>query len=285
MTMSVSEAVNSLDFYRRVRPETAMCRFAEERDIDLMTLATSRPELFSVFTRIGPRLCTQEGAHLWDNYRLAYEQLEEMDAFTTAARHADAIVYSVVDRLTELHKADLRVPLEEVDNCITYKKKAGQTSISLDIHEFIDVINLFYKINMNDILGVYLGEFDYVLMTTLGYDAGQMAVLNNTKPADSIEAAAVSLLDSHIQETHIQKTSAKYLNFWHHLLDTDFIGCTDDKSILYSKPSETVCWNSYTDTQKTIYSTLRNIIFKELNRLPYFGGVTPTEIVCDGIHR
>ena len=231
--------------------------------------------------RIGPKLCTLEGSHIWDNYKRAYEQLEEMDAFTTATRHADAIVYSVVDRLTELHKADLQVPLEEVDNCITYKKKAGQTSISLDIHEFIDVINLFYKINMNDILGVYLGEFDYVLMTTLGYDAGQMAVLNNTTPADSMEAAAVSLLDS-----HIQKTSAKYLNFWYHLLGTDFLGSSvDSNATLYSQPPETVRWNSYTDTQKTIYSTLRNIIFKELNQLPYFGGVTPTEIVCDGIHR
>lgn len=280
MTMSVSEAVNSLNFYKQVRPEAAMFKFAEERDIDLMCMARFRPELFSIFISIGPKLSTLEGSHIWDNYRLAYEQLEEMDAFTIATRHADEIVYSVVDRLTELHKADLRVPLEEVENCITYKKKAGQTSISLDIHEFIDVINLFYKINMNDILGVYLGEFDYVLMTTLGYDAGQMAVLNNTKPADSMEAAAVSLLDS-----HIQKTSAKYLNFWHHLLDTDFIGCTNDKAIMYSKPSETVCWNSYTDTQKTIYSTLRNITFKELNQLPYFGGATPAEIVCDGIHR
>ena len=281
MTMSVSEAVNSLNFYKQVRPEAAMFKFAEERDIDLMYMALSRPELYSIFTRIGPTLCTLEGANLWDNYRRAYAQLEEMDAFTTATRHADAIVYSVVDRLTELYKADLQVPLEEVENCITYKKKAGQTSISLDIREFIDVINLFYKINMNDILGVYLGEFDYVLMTTLGYDAGQMAVLNNTKPADSMEAAAVSLLDS-----HIQKTSAKYLNFWHHLLDTDFLGSSvDSNATLYSQPPETVCWNRYTDTQKTIYSTLRNIIFKELNQLPYFGGVTPTEIVCDGIHR
>ena len=281
MTMSVSEAVNSLNFYKRASPEAVMFKFAEEHDIDLMYMVRSRPELYSIFTRIGPKLCTLEGAHLWDNYKRAYEQLEEMDAFTTAARHADAIVYSVVDRLTELHKADLQVPLGEVENCITYKKKAGQTSISLDIREFIDVINLFYKINMNDILGVYLGEFDYVLMTTLGYDAGQMAVLNNTKPADSMEAAAVSLLDS-----HIQKTSAKYLNFWHHLLDTDFLGSSvDSNATLYSQPPETVCWNSYTDTQKTIYSTLRNIIFKELNQLPYFGGVTPTEIVCDGIHR
>lgn len=280
MTMSVSEAVNSLNFYRQVRPEAAVFKFAEEHDIDLMHMAMSRPELYSIFTGIGPKLCTLEGSNLWDNYRLAYEQLEEMDAFTTATRRADAMIYSVVDRLTELYKADLQVPLEEVENCITYKKKAGQKSISLDIREFIDVINLFYKINMNDILGVYLGEFDYVPMTTLGYDAGQMAVLNNTKPADSMEAAAVSLLDS-----HIQKTSAKYLNFWHHLLDTDFTGCTNDKAIMYSKPSETVCWNSYTDTQKTIYSTLRNIIFKELNQLPYFGGATPTEIVCDGIHR
>ena len=281
MTMSVSEAVNSLNFYKQVRPEAAMFKFAEERDIDLMYMALSRPELYSIFTRIGPTLCTLEGANLWDNYRRAYAQLEEMDAFTTATRHADAIVYSVVDRLAELHKADLQVPLEEVEKCITYKKKAGQKSISLDINEFIDVINLFYKINMNDILGVYLGEFDYVLMTTLGYDAGQMAVLNSTKPADSMEAAAVSLLDS-----HIQKTSAKYLNFWHHLLDTDFLGSSvDSNATLYSRPPETVCWNSYTDTQKTIYSTLRNIVFKELNQLPYFGGVTPTEIVCDGIHR
>ncbi len=279
--MSVSEAVNSLNFYKQVRPEAAMFKFAEEHDIDLMYMALSRPELYSIFTRIGPKLCTLEGANLWDNYSRAYEQLEEMDAFSTATRHADAIVYSVVDRLTELHKADLQVPLEEVENCITYRKKAGQTSISLDINEFIDVINLFYKINMNDILGVYLGEFDYVLMTTLGYDAGQMAVLNNTKPADSMEAAAVSLLDS-----HIQKTSAKYLNFWHHLLDTDFIGSSvDSNATLYSQPPETVCWNNYTNTQKTIYSTLRNIIFKELNQLLYFGGVTPTEIVCDGIHR
>jgi hypothetical protein len=282
--MTISEAVNSLNFYnfyKQVRPEAAMFKFAEEHDIDLMYMALSRPELYSIFARIGPKLCTLEGAYLWDNYRLAYEQLEEMDAFTTAARHADAMVYSVVDRLTELYKADLRVPLEEVENCITYKRKAGQTSISLDIREFIDVINLFYKINMNDILGVYLGEFDYVLMTTLGYDAGQMAVLNNTKPADSMEAAAVSLLDS-----HIQKTSAKYLNFWHHLLDTDFLGSSVDSNVtLYSQPPETVRWNSYTDTQKTIYSTLRNIVFKELNQLPYFGGVTPTEIVYDGIHR
>ncbi len=281
MTMSVSEAVNSLNFYRQVRPEAAMFKFAEERDIDLMHMALSRPELYSIFTRIGPKLCTLEGANLWDNYRRAYAQLEEMDAFTTATRRADAIVYSVVDRLTELHKADLQVPLEEVENCITYRKKAGQTSISLDIREFIDVINLFYKINMNDILGVYLGEFDCVLMTTVGYDAGQMAVLNNTKPADSMEAAAVPLLDS-----HIQKTSAKYLNFWHHLLDTDFIGSSvDSNATLYSQPPETVCWNSYTDTQKTIYSALRNIIFKELNQLLYFGGATLTEIVCDGIHR
>jgi hypothetical protein len=282
--MTISEAVNSLNFYnfyKQVRPEAAMFKFAEEHDIDLMYMALSRPELYSIFARIGPKLCTLEGAYLWDNYRLAYEQLEEMDAFTTATRHADAMVYSVVDRLTELYKADLRVPLEEVENCITYKRKAGQTSISLDIREFIDVINLFYKINMNDILGVYLGEFDYVLMTTLGYDAGQMAVLNNTKPADSMEAAAVSLLDS-----HIQKTSAKYLNFWHHLLDTDFLGSSVDSNVtLYSQPPETVRWNSYTDTQKTIYSTLRNIVFKELNQLPYFGGVTPTEIVYDGIHR
>ena len=281
MTMSASEAVNSLNFYKQVRPEAAVFKFAEEHDIDLTHMAWFRPELYSIFTRIGPKLCTLEGANLWDNYRRAYEQLEEMDAFTTATRRADAIVYSVVDRLTELHKADLQVPLEEVENCITYKKKAGQTSISLDIREFIDVINLFYKINMNDILGVYLGEFDCVLMTAFGYDAGQMAVLNNTKPADSIEAAAVSLLDS-----HIQKTSAKYLNFWHHLLDTDFLGSSvDSNATLYSQPPETVCWNSYTDTQKTIYSTLRNIIFKELNQLPYFGGVTPTEIVCGGIHR
>lgn len=281
MTMSVSEAVNSLDFYKRVRPEAAMFKFAEEHEIDLMHMALSRPELYSIFTRIGSKLCTLEGANLWDNYRCAYEQLEEMDAFTTATRRADAIVYSVVDRLTELHKADLRVPLEEVENCITYKTKAGQTSISLDIREFIDVINLFYTINMNDILGVYLGEFDYVLMTTLGYDAGRMAVLNNTEPADSIEAAAVSLLDSCIQET-----SAKYLNFWHHLLETDFLGSSvDSNATLYSQPSETVCRNSYSDTQKTIYSTLRNIIFKELNQLPYFGGATPAEIVCDGIHR
>lgn len=281
MTMSVSEAVNSLNFYKQDWPEAAMFKFAEEHDIDLMCMARFRPELYSIFTRIGPKLCTLEGSNLWDNYRLAYEQLEEMDAFTTATRHADAIVYSAVDRLTELHKADLQVPLEEVENCITYKKKAGQTSISLDISEFIDVINLFYKINMNDILGVYLGEFDCVLMTTLGYDAGQMAVLNNTKPADSMKAAAVSLLDS-----HIKKTSAKYLNFWHHLLDTDFLGSSvDSNATLYSQPPETVWWNSYTDTQKTIYSTLRNIIFKELNQLPYFGGATPTEIVCDGIHR
>ena len=281
MTMSVSEAVNSLNFYKQVLPEAAAFKFAEEHGIDLMHMAMSRPELYSIFTRIGPKLCTLEGAPLWDKYRLAYEQLEEMDAFTTATRHADAMVYSVVDRLTELYKADLQVPLEEVENCITYKKKAGQTSISLDIREFIDVINLFYKINMNDILGVYLGEFDYVLMTMLGYDAGQMAVLNNTTPADSIEAAAVSLLDS-----HIQKTSAKYLNVWHHLLDTDFLGSSvDSNATLYSQPPETLCRNSYTDTQKTIYSTLRNITFKELNQLPYFGGVTPTEIVCDGIHR
>ena len=281
MAMSVSEAVDSLNFYKQVRSEAAMFKFAEEHDIDLMHMARFRPELYSIFTRIGPKLCTLEGAHLWDNYRLAYEQFEEMDAFTTATRRADEIVYSVVDRLTELYKADLQVPLEEVENCITYKKKAGQTAISLDINEFIDVISLFYKINMNDILGVYLGEFDCVLMATLGYDAGQMAVLNNTNPADSMEAAAVSLLDS-----HIQKTSAKYLNFWHHLLDTDFLGSSvDSNATLYSKPSETVCWNSYTDTQKTIYSTLRNIIFKELNQLPYFGGATLTEIVCDGIHR
>ena len=56
MTMSVSEAVNSLDFYRRVRPETAMFKFAEERDIDLMYMALSRPELYSIFARIGPKL-------------------------------------------------------------------------------------------------------------------------------------------------------------------------------------------------------------------------------------
>lgn len=219
MTMTATEAMHSLDIYKRDWPDAVMFKFAEEHDIDLMTLAWDRPELYSVFIRIGSQLCTQEGAHLWDNYRLAYEQLEEMDAFVTATRHADEIVYSVVDRLTELYKADLQVPLDEVENCITYKTKAGQTSVSLDIGEFIDVINLFYKINMNDILCVYLGEFDYVLMTTLGYDAGQMAVLNNTRPSDSVEAAAVSLLDS-----HIQKTSAKYLNFWHHLLDTDFLG-------------------------------------------------------------
>jgi hypothetical protein len=96
-----------------------------------------------------------------------------------------------------------------------------------------------------------------------------------------MEAAAVSLLDS-----HIQKTSAKYLNFWRHLLDTDFLGFSFGSiATLRSRPQETVCWNSYTDTQKTIYSTLRNIVFKELNQLPYFGGVTPTEIVYDGIHR
>ena len=285
--MSVSEAVNNLNFYKQVRPEAAMFKFAEEHDIDLMYMALSRPELYSIFARIGPKLCTLEGAHLWDNYKRAYEQLEEMDAFTTATRHADAMVYSVVDRLTELYKADLRVPLEEVENCITYKKKAGQTSISLDIREFIDVINLFYKINMNDILGVYLGEFEltgefeYVLMTTFGYDAGQMAVLNNTRPADSMEAAAVSLLDS-----HIQKTSATYLNFWHHLLDTDFLGSSvDSNATLYSRPPETLCRNSYSNAQKTIYSTLRNILFKELSQLPYFGGATLTEIVCDGIHR
>lgn len=54
MTMSVSEAVNSLDFYKRVRPEAAMFKFAEEHEIDLMTLAWSRPELFSIFIGIGP---------------------------------------------------------------------------------------------------------------------------------------------------------------------------------------------------------------------------------------
>lgn len=274
--MTVSEAVNSLDFYKQAQPNAAMFKFAEEHDIDLTHMAWFRPELYSIFTRIGPQLRTQEGAHLWDNYRLAYEQLEEMDAFTTATRHADEIVCSVVDRLTELYKAGLQVPLEEVENCITYKTKAGQTSVSLDIGEFIDVINLFYKINMSDILGVYLGEFDYVLMTVFGYDAGQMAVLNSTRPSDSVEAAAVSLLDS-----HIQKTSAIYLDFWHHLLDVDFLGCGFGSNVtLHSRPLETACWNSYTDVQKTIYSILRNIIFKELSQLPCFGGVVPTEIVC-----
>jgi hypothetical protein len=43
MTMSVSEAVNSLDFYKRNWPDAVMFKFAEEHDIDLMTLAWDRP--------------------------------------------------------------------------------------------------------------------------------------------------------------------------------------------------------------------------------------------------
>lgn len=250
----------------------------KNQGVDMKELATKNPYLYEMFTRIFSGVETPETVQLWKNYKQAYEELEAQGLFKIKNVREKVMEKKINEFIEKVNGHNL-VPLEELEEVVTEKKRKGEVSIQVEFNDYIHLLEKHYGINYRDFFGKFGKEsVDYAKL--LGMTKSEYDKYCRTKPSEDVNAAKVCVITGKYQEVN----GMPYVDYWHHLLDSDFAEI--------SNGSVTTMWNEpeYEEenaedfesdgvvVSKELFLNLRKMIFKEIAQYPYYKGEIPEEI-------
>jgi hypothetical protein len=165
------------------------------------------------------------------------------------------------------------VPLNELEENITYKTKKGVTEVEFDYCGYSDLIEKYYEIELRDFYG-HFGKNNEI-KNLLNLEDEEYDKLCNTRPIDSVTATKVIVLGS-FYEYH---KTLPYADFWHYLLDSQFYELTNGSNHTLYDEEDIVHEDKESHAEHAeLFSLLKRILFKEINQHPHFKGEPNHEI-------
>lgn len=279
----MKNTVEALKYWKKMQeqekivPQAHIYTNIRNQGVNMEDLAQKSPFLFDMFTRIFSGVETEENIKLWNNYKKAYEELEKSGALNIKSVR-DEKMQNLIDDFIKKVEGENRIPLNELEEVITEKKRKGNVSIQVEFNDYMDLIEKHYDFQHRDFFKKH-GKDNSEIIKVLGLTKNEYNKYANIRPADNLISAKICVLTS----IHDEINGMPYVDFWHHLLDRDFAEI--------SNGSVTTMWidDEYDEDEddedeikvkdvNTLFHNMRKVIFKEISQYPYYNGEQPEEI-------
>lgn len=254
-------------------PQAHIYTNIKNQGVDMEELAKTNPYLFEMFTRIFSGVETPEVVQTWKNYKQAYEELMAQ-GLLKFKNLRDKVMKEKINSFIKKVDGPFLIPLNELEEVITEKKRKGEVSIQLEFNDYMDLIEKYYGFNHRDFFQKHGKEkVDYATM--LGLTKKEYKEYSNVSPSKNLIAAKMSVLYDKYEEVN----GMPYVDFWHHLMDNDFAEVSNGSIMtLWAEYEQEDFEDEDIEVPAVLFEKFRKVIFKEVAQYPYYKGEEPEEI-------
>ena len=227
--------------------------------IDYKKMAKEQPILLDTFARCMNGKDNPEQTQMWKNYENAYNELKSAGFYNESFENDYQEV--IGEFISKVNGPNL-IPVKKLKDILTKKTRKGVVTYEFEYSDFSDLIEEYYSIETHGFFGSYFHKKEeafnrkYLPMTDEEYEK-----ISNTSPMESEKAAKLSLISDAFDDD-------LYVDFWHHMLDTDFSDISNG-SVATMWAQEEYPQES-DDLKQQIFSLIRKVFFKEVTSLPAF---------------
>lgn len=254
-------------------PQAHIYTNIKNQGVDMKNLAETKPYLFEMFTRIFSGVETPEEVHAWKNYQQAYNELESQGLLKFSGNR-EAVMQEKIDEFVKKVDGPYLVPLTELEEVITEKKRKGQVSVQVDFNDYMDLLEKYYGFEHRDFFQKF-GKENLDYKKILGLSEEEFTKAYNLSPYEDIVATKISILDSFYNESQ----GMPYVDFWHYLMDNDFMEVSNGSV-------QTMWIDSEAEDEEDdgivipaiVFDKMREMIFKEISQYSYYENQKPSEI-------
>lgn len=232
--------------------------------VDMEKMTKTNPYLFDVFTRIFSGVSTPENIQLWKNYEQAYKDLESQGFFKFKNVLAKAMQCKIEEFVKKVDGPYL-VPLVELEDVITEKKKKGEVSIQVEFNDYMELLEKYYEFDHRDFFNKFnSNKPDFAKLLEL--TPQEYASHYNMSPAQDLMATKIIILHDKYESINDMPS----VDFWSHLLDHDFAEV--------SNGSIKRMWSHYEEKDQKldgikvsaiVFEKIRELMFKEIAQYPH----------------
>lgn len=257
-------------------PNAHIVQTVKKLNVDMNKLAKENSYLFTMFTRIFSGEATPQTLQLWANYQQAYKELKDNGYLNVRGNRKQQMETMVNDFKSKVDGPFL-VPLSEIEDLVTEKKKRGVVSIQVEFNEYMDLLEKYYDFEHRDFFGSFKNRYQ-VSGKDIGISEEEFKKAWEMAPADNINAVKISIFN----DINNQKNGFPYVDCWHHLLEHEFAEISNGSvAYLYNEDedfSSKECYDENVKFDPNIFKYFRQLIFKEISQLPFYKGNDVEEI-------
>lgn len=264
--------MNSLDELYRIHsqsPNAPLFANLKALDIEPTTLAVEDPLLLQYAMGLFNTDLDPKKIKIWKYINKAYSRLKEKKLLEVPTL-APSIIDEMTKELVTIANGPTRIPREELEQCLIVLERRGVRSYQFNFFALTHLIERYYGINVRDFFDCQGWSGRYVQEKLHCSDAEYLQWR---------EEATVKAYEIHILEDAYEAVNAMpYLDFWHYLLDYDFINVINGSvETLWREEQSDADESGLFD--KTVVKTIRQLYFKEIGKLSIFEK-PPESIAC-----
>lgn len=254
-------------------PQAHIYTNIKNQGVDMQELAKTNPYLFEMFTRIFSGVETPETVQTWNYYKQAYEELEAQ-GLMKFKNLRDKVMNEKMNSFVKKVDGPCLIPLSELEEVVTEKKRKGEVSIQLEFNDYMDLIEKYYGFDHRDFFQKHGKEkVDYATM--LGLTKKEYKEYSNVSPSKNLIAAKMCVLHDKYEEVN----GMPYVDFWHHLMDHDFAEVSNGSVMtLWADYEPEDFEDEEIEVPAVLFEKFRKVLFKEVTQYPYYQGEEPEEI-------
>lgn len=244
-------------------PQSYLIKNLKAQKVDYFSLSKSDPILFQSCTSIMEDEFNAKSRKLWSNYQKAYADLKKADFFITPIEiNFEKAIKALEDKVNNV----CLIPVQELKQCVTQRKKNGVISIEFDYHDFQGLIEKYYNIVFRGFFQKEIYDLEKKLYKKyLGVNSKEIKKLSNMELSQSVKATKLCMISDIVYQKKM------YIDFWHYLLDNDFEELSNGSTnYLGREHIEVNLEEDHAKIKNRVFSLMRAVYFKEAKQLPYY---------------
>lgn len=256
-------------------PQAHIYTNIKNQGVDMEKLAQTNPYLFQMFTRIFSGVETPETVQTWKNYQQAYNELQAQGLLNFSSKREE-VIQAKIDEFVKKVDGPCLVPVEELEEVITEKKRKGVVSVQVDFNDYMDLLENYYDFNHRDFFKKFENAvLDYEKLFNLTPE--QMKYHSNLAPSQDLLSAKMSVL----YDLREQYEGMPYADFWHYLMDHDFMDVSNGSVQTLWFDNEAEDEDEEDDgivIPSILFAKMREVMFKEISQYSYYKNEKPSEM-------